>query len=80
MGERKIREKMMFFFIWFRRENSKDRKQIFILPIWEKNWEEKKENEGLALELQIYPLQVDVLYVGFSPFILFSNFIIGSCV
>ena len=37
MGERKIREKMMFSFIWFRRENSKDRKQIFILPIWEKN-------------------------------------------
>ena len=30
--------------------------QIFILPIWEENCEEKREKGGLALELRIYPL------------------------
>ena len=56
---------MMFSLVWFKRENTKDEKywgkkihpgpQIFILPIWEENQKEKRENGGLALELHIYP-------------------------
>ena len=79
--ERKIGEKMMFSLVWFKRENTKDEKysgkkihpgpQIFILPIWEENWEDKSKKGSLALELHIYPLQVDVLYVSFFPFLFY---------
>ena len=49
--------------------------QIFILPIWEEKWEEKREKWGLALELHIYPL--DMLYVSFFSF-LFYLFYYGN--
>ena len=40
--------------------------QIFILPIWEEKWEEKRKKRDLALELHIYP--IDVLYISFFSF------------
>ena len=43
--------------------------QIFILPIWEEKWEEKREKWGLALELHIY--LIDVLYVSFFSFLFY---------
>ena len=30
--------------------------RIFCLPIWEDNWEEKRERGGLRLKLHIYPV------------------------
>ena len=43
--------------------------QIFFLLIWEENWEEKREKWGLALELNIY--LIDVLYVSFFSFLFY---------
>ena len=52
--------------------------QIFILP---NNWEEKREREAQLWNYIFTPLQVDVLYVGFFPFLfLFIYFIMGTCV
>ena len=50
--ERKTGEKMMFSFVWYRKENKGQKmlkekihpgSQIFFLPIWEENWEEKRK-------------------------------------
>ena len=38
----------------------------------------KERKLGLALELHIYPLQVDVLYLSFFHFLFY--FIMGTCV
>ena len=50
--------------------------QIFILPIWEEKWEEKRKKRDLALELHIYPL--DVLYGSFFSFLFFILFYYGN--
>ena len=70
----------MFSLIWFRRENTKNRKnplhihpgpQIFILPIWEENWEEKREKGGLSTWITYSPLPSWCVIPKFFPFLFY---------
>ena len=70
----------MFSLIWFRRENTKNRKnplhihpgpQIFILPIWEENWKEKREKWWLSTWITYSPLPSWCVIPNFFSFLFY---------